>query len=162
MRKLGHLIVAMGLNPQAPYSLGNKDYYYKRECNSGHTNLKDEDIQLTGGTNDGYRWTVPVCMICIRADKDYPMVRQHSHNKRVYLKSVDLRDEVDVIKITDSKDNRRLGNEQKASKEWMKKYVTSKDCELLLNGEQIGVTVRKGRGFSHVTLKAKLKDEESV
>lgn len=78
----------MGLDPAQPYSLGNKDYYYKRECNSGHKDLKDEEISLTGGYYDGYNWTVPCCLRCIKADKEYPHVMQHSHNSSVHLVEV--------------------------------------------------------------------------
>lgn len=60
-----------------------------------------------------------------------------------------------IFKITDSKNNKRLGNKQKASKQWISKNLDNQDLERLANGEQIGVTVRKGRGFSHVTLIAK-------
>ena len=35
------------------------------------------------------------------------------------------------------------------------KNLDSTDLEMLAKGEQIGVTVRKGRGFSHVTLIAR-------
>lgn len=82
------LVRATGLDPQAPYSLGNKEYYYERKCNSGHENLTDEEIAFTGGVYDGYNWTVPCCLRCIKADKEYPAVMQHSHNTRVHLKEV--------------------------------------------------------------------------
>lgn len=62
---------------------------------------------------------------------------------------------MEVFKITDSRDNHRLGNEQKASKQWIGKNLDETDLEKLRKGEQIGVTVRKGRGFSHVTLIAR-------
>jgi hypothetical protein len=80
-----NLITAVGLNPDAPYSLGNKTYYYKRECNSGHKDLTDSEIAFTGGHYDGYNWAVPCCLRCIRADNEYPAVGQHSHNKAVHL-----------------------------------------------------------------------------
>lgn len=79
-------VEAIGLDPDAPYSLGNKTYYYERECNSGHKDLTDDEIAFTGGWYDGYHWTVPCCLRCIRADKEYPAVMQHSHNTSVHLK----------------------------------------------------------------------------
>lgn len=82
----GNLIVAQGLDPKAPYSLGNKDYFYERECNSGHKDLKDEEIAFAGGYYDGYNWTVPVCLRCIKEDKEYPHPNQHGHNTSVHLK----------------------------------------------------------------------------
>ena len=84
MRKEGNLIVAVGLDPKAPYSLGNKDYYYKRECNSGHTNLQDDEIGLANGYYDGYNWTVPVCKKCVTDGR----VGLHGHNTPVHLKEV--------------------------------------------------------------------------
>lgn len=57
-----------------------------------------------------------------------------------------------IYKITDSKNNHRLDNRQKASKAWVSKNLDEIDLERLSNGETIGITVRKGRGFSHVTL----------
>lgn len=82
------LISTIGLNPDAPYSLGNKTYWYKRECNSGHKNLTDDEIAFTGGYYDGYSWAVPCCLRCIRANKEYPSVGQHSHNTAVHLVEV--------------------------------------------------------------------------
>lgn len=79
------LIKCLGLDPDAPYGLGNKVYEYERRCNSGHENLTDEEIAFTGGYYDGYDWAVPVCLRCIRADKEYPAVSQHSHNRKVHL-----------------------------------------------------------------------------
>ena len=86
MKTQGNLIVAQGLDPKAPYSLGNKDYFYERECNSGHKDLKDEEISFAGGYYDGYNWAVPVCLKCIKADKEYPHPNQHGHNTKVHLK----------------------------------------------------------------------------
>lgn len=80
-----NLISAVGLDPDAPYGLGNKVYRYKRECNSGHKNLTDDEIAFAGGYYDGYNWSVPCCLRCIRADREFPAVGQHSHNKRVHL-----------------------------------------------------------------------------
>ena len=64
------LIKAMGLDPQAPYLLGNTECYYVRKCNSGHDNLTDEEIKFAGGVYDGYDWVVPVCMRCIFSSPD--------------------------------------------------------------------------------------------
>ena len=86
MKTQGNLIVAQGLDPEAPYSLGNKDYFYERDCNSGHKALTDEEIGFAGGYYDGYNWAVPVCLRCIKADKEYPYPSQHSHNTLVHLK----------------------------------------------------------------------------
>lgn len=57
-----------------------------------------------------------------------------------------------IWKITDSKNNSRLGNKVKASTKWIKENLDDDDLKRLEKGEQIGVTVRKGRGYSHVTL----------
>lgn len=81
MRTKGNLIIAQGLDNAQPYCLGNKDYYYKRECNSGHKDLKDEEIGFTGGYYDGYNWTVPVCKRCVIDGK----IGLHSHNTAVHL-----------------------------------------------------------------------------
>ena len=62
---------------------------------------------------------------------------------------------MEIFKITDSKNNLRLGNEQKASKKWIDENLDQTDLERLEKGESIGITVRKGRGFSHVTLIAR-------
>lgn len=80
-----NLVSAIGLDLQAPYSLGNKVYWYKRECHSGHIGLTDEEIGFTGGTYDGYDWIVPCCLRCIRADREFPSVFQHSVNPKVHL-----------------------------------------------------------------------------
>lgn len=84
------LIKSTGLNQQAPYSLGNKEYFYDRECNSGHKNLTDKEIGFAGGTYDGFNWTVPCCLRCIKNDKEYPHVMQHSYNTKVHLKEHQL------------------------------------------------------------------------
>jgi hypothetical protein len=81
----GDLIVATGLDPAAPYSLGNKDYYYLRECNSGHKDLRDDEIALTGGYYDGYNWTVPVCRRCLATQSD-KRVMVYSHYTPFHLK----------------------------------------------------------------------------
>ncbi len=82
-----NLVKAMGLDPEAPYSLGNKEYYYERECNSGHKNLSDKEIKFSGGMYDGYRWTVPVCTRCISKDFDKDKgVMIYSHYKPFHLK----------------------------------------------------------------------------
>lgn len=81
------LIKAIGLDPSAPYSLGNKTYYYLRECNSGHSNLTDEEIEFTGGTYDGYRWVVPVCRRCIATQED-KRIGVYSHYHPFHLKEV--------------------------------------------------------------------------
>jgi len=86
MKKDEKQITAVGLDPGVPYCLGEKKYYYKRECNSGHKDLADKEIGYTGGYYDGFGWTVPVCLRCISANKEYPHVMQHSHNNAVYLK----------------------------------------------------------------------------
>ena len=65
-----NLIKSTGLDPEAPYSLGNKPYYYERRCNSGHENLTDEEITYAGGYYDGYKWAVPVCKRCLANEKD--------------------------------------------------------------------------------------------
>lgn len=75
-------ITAIGLDPAAPYSLGNKTYHYLRECNSGHKNLQDHDIAYAGERYDGYQWTVPVCKRCIGDENP----RIHSYNTSVHLK----------------------------------------------------------------------------
>jgi hypothetical protein len=80
-----NLIKAQGLDPKAPYSLGNKDYYYKRECNSGHTNLTDDEIGFTGGVYDGFNWTVPVCMRCISKEEN-KRLGTYSHYTPYHLK----------------------------------------------------------------------------
>jgi len=85
---MGNTIKCQGLDPEAPYSLGNKNYTYARECNSGHTDLQDDEIGYAGGYYDGYNWAVPVCLRCIRANREYPAVAQHSHNKSVHLKEI--------------------------------------------------------------------------
>lgn len=59
---------------------------------------------------------------------------------------------MEIYKITDSKNNHRLGNKQKASKQWIQNNLDSDDLKRLADGEQIGKTIRKGRGYSHVTL----------
>ena len=59
---------------------------------------------------------------------------------------------MEIFKITDSRDNHRLGNKQKASKQWIEKNLDNLDLKKLANGETIGKTIRKGRGFSHITL----------
>lgn len=82
MKTEGNLIVATGLDPKAPYSLGNKDWYYERECNSGHKDLKDSEIGFAGGYYDGYNWTVPVCKKCVTDGK----TGLHGHNTAVHLK----------------------------------------------------------------------------
>jgi hypothetical protein len=79
------LIKALDLDPSAPYSLGNKYSYYKRECNSGHKDLLDEEIEFAGGWYDGYRYQVPCCMRCINSDPQYPCVSYHTHNEKVHL-----------------------------------------------------------------------------
>ena len=61
---------------------------------------------------------------------------------------------MEIFKITDSKNNNRLDNKQKASKQWIDNNLDKQDLDRLSNGEKIGFTVRKGRGFSHVTLVA--------
>lgn len=81
MKKQGNLIVMQGLDPAAPYSLGNKDYFYERRCNSGHTELSDDEIGTAGGVYDGYNWCVPVCKRCVTDDR----VGFHSHNTAVHL-----------------------------------------------------------------------------
>lgn len=58
----------------------------------------------------------------------------------------------EIWKITDSRNNHRLGNKQKASKKWIENNLDEEDLRRLDNGEQIGVTVKKGKGYSHVTL----------
>lgn len=80
-----NLIKAEGLDPAAPYGLGNKTYFYNRECNSGHKNLTDQDIAFTGGYTDGYNWTVPVCKICIATRED-KRVMVYSHYIPFHLK----------------------------------------------------------------------------
>lgn len=83
-----HIITCVGLDPDVPYGLGNKMYEYERNCNSGHKNLDDNEIAFVGGHYDGYSWTVPVCLRCVRADKEYPLASQHSHNTAVHLKKI--------------------------------------------------------------------------
>ena len=85
MRTEDNLIVCTGLDPKAPYCLGNKDYYYERECNSGHKDLKDSEISFTGGYYDGYHWTVPVCLRCVSTQED-KRVMVYSHYKSFHLK----------------------------------------------------------------------------
>lgn len=85
MKKQGDLIIATGLDSGAPYSLGNKDYFYERECNSGHKNLKDEEIGFTGGYYDGYNWAVPVCLRCIAQQEDKRLM-VYSHATKFHLK----------------------------------------------------------------------------
>lgn len=85
--KTGNTISTIGLDPDTPYSLGNKIYYYERECNSGHNELTDQEIAYTGGYYDGYNWTVPVCMRCIGQLEDKrPMV--YAHSKQYHLKKL--------------------------------------------------------------------------
>lgn len=79
-----------GLDPKAPYSLGNKRYYYHRRCNSGHADLTDQEIDFTGGYYDGYNWTVPVCLRCVTDGR----VVLHSHNTAVHLVEADVEDMV--------------------------------------------------------------------
>lgn len=81
-----NLIKAMGLDPAAPYCLGNKMYYYERECNSGHKNLTDEEIAFASETYDGYRWTVPVCKRCIGQNIN---PRIYSHESNFHLKQIE-------------------------------------------------------------------------
>lgn len=85
MRTQGNLIIAQGLDPSAPYSLGNKDYFFERECNSGHKDLTDEEIDFAGGTYDGYRWAVPVCRRCIQTQQDQ-RAAVYSHYTDFHLK----------------------------------------------------------------------------
>jgi hypothetical protein len=80
-----NLIKAPGLDPDKPYNLGLKDYYYKRECNSGHTDLSDEEIGFSGGVYDGLTWTVPVCKRCISQQKD-KRLDMYSHYTPFHLK----------------------------------------------------------------------------
>lgn len=79
------LIVAQGLDPAAPYCLGNKNYLYERKCNSGHTDLTDAEIAFTGGYYDGYHWTVPVCLRCVN-EQDDKRVAAYSHSTKFHLK----------------------------------------------------------------------------
>jgi hypothetical protein len=87
METTSTLVKAVGLDPAAEYSLGNKDYFYKRECNSGHKDLKDEEIGFTGGYYDGYNWTVPVCKRCIATQGD-KRIMVYSHYTPFHLKPV--------------------------------------------------------------------------
>lgn len=75
------LIKCEGLDPDAPYCLGNKQYFYERRCNSGHENLTDAEVGFTGGYYDGYSWTVPICLRCVTDGK----VGLHSYNTSVHL-----------------------------------------------------------------------------
>jgi len=75
-----------GLDTEAPYSLGNKRYYYHRRCNSGHENLTDDEIGFTGGYYDGYTWTVPVCLRCVTDGR----IGLHSHNTPVHLVEAEI------------------------------------------------------------------------
>jgi len=78
-------VKAVGLDPTAPYCLGNKTYEYERECNSGHKDLTDDEIGFTGGYYDGYSWKVPVCKRCI-ATKEDRRVMVYSHYTPFHLK----------------------------------------------------------------------------
>jgi hypothetical protein len=82
---MNNLIKATGLDPDAPYSLGNKEYFYERKCNSGHENLTDDEIAFTGGYYDGYNWIVPVCKRCIAKQED-KRVMVYSHYTPFHLK----------------------------------------------------------------------------
>jgi hypothetical protein len=79
--ELNNLVSAIGLDPDAPYSLGNKTYHYDRECNSGHKDLTDDEIAFASETYDGYRWTVPVCKRCIAAEVEKG---EYGSNPRIY------------------------------------------------------------------------------
>lgn len=81
-----------GLDPEAPYSLGNKRYYYERRCNSGHENLTDDEIAFAGGYYDGYNWTVPVCLRCVTDGR----IGLHSHNTPVHLVEIGIDDMVSI------------------------------------------------------------------
>lgn len=81
MRIYENLIVVKWLDPSQLYSLGNKDTYYRRQCNSGHEDLIDSEIGITGGHYDGYDWEVPYCKRCV--PNSNPLV--HSHNTAVHL-----------------------------------------------------------------------------
>lgn len=81
------LVKAMGLNREVAIgSPVNKEYYYDRECNSGHKDLTDEEIVFIDAWYDGHTWTVPCCLRCIRAKNERPSTELHLNNKKVHLK----------------------------------------------------------------------------
>lgn len=68
-----------------------------------------------------------------------------------------------IIKVTDSfnshkrKSGRNFGKIQLATKKWLSEKLDESDITDLIFGKDVGITVKKGRGFSHVTLKRRLK-----
>lgn len=93
------LIQCTGLDPNAPYSLGNKEYFYERSCNSGHKNLKDDEIGFIGGYYDGYNWTVPVCLRCVNAQED-KRIMVYSHSVNFHLKEVKIPENFTGLDLT--------------------------------------------------------------
>jgi len=58
-------IIHTGLDPQAPYSLGNVTYHAECVCKDCGQ-LSDEEIYMDSGWYDGYRWTHPRCKKCFQ------------------------------------------------------------------------------------------------
>lgn len=64
-----------------------------------------------------------------------------------------------IVKMTNSgKDwgmNRagKFSKQQGVSRAWIKKNISKYEYDELMNGETIGITVRRGRGFSYVEYK---------
>ncbi len=56
-------ITFTGLDPDAPYSLGNKNYEADLICRE-HGEITSNDIEWINGWNDGVQWTHPVCKKC--------------------------------------------------------------------------------------------------
>ena len=63
MNILDGKIKFQGLDPTAPYSLGNA--YYLAEMNCPECGeLTEDDVKMEHGYHDGYNWEHPLCKKC--------------------------------------------------------------------------------------------------